>query len=159
MSSNQSPVLCFSNTEVSDVKRYCLVNFVWPFVKTDDDCVDKYNILLCTFFLVFLIQNWCPYFAFFQCTQSSSVFTKGQTKFTKQYCLTSETSVFEKQRTGLWLEDACAKRWSGVLIEHMNRGVFQSPVGTIIVPSCTWSRSVPWNITHVLFTFLPTPYM
>jgi hypothetical protein len=21
------------------VKRYCLVNFVWPFVKTDDDCV------------------------------------------------------------------------------------------------------------------------
>jgi hypothetical protein len=26
--------------------------------------------------------------------------------------------------------------WSGVLIEHMNRGVFQSPVGTI-VPSCT----------------------
>ena len=46
---------------------------------------------------------------------------------------------------------ACAKRWSGVvewsgvletpnwsevLIEHMNRGVFQSPVGTI-VPSCT----------------------
>ena len=40
---------------------------------------------------------------------------------------------------------ACAKRWSGVLqtpnwsgvlIEHMHRGVFQSPVGTI-VPSCT----------------------
>ena len=55
---------------------------------------------------------------------------------------------------------ACAKRWSGVvewsgvlespnwsgvletpnwsrvLIEHMNRGVFQSPVGTS-VPSCT----------------------
>ena len=26
--------------------------------------------------------------------------------------------------------------WSGVLIEHMNRGVFQSPVGTI-APSCT----------------------
>ena len=26
--------------------------------------------------------------------------------------------------------------WSSVLIEHMNRGVFQSPVGTI-VPSCT----------------------
>ena len=26
--------------------------------------------------------------------------------------------------------------WSRVLIEHMNRGVFQSPVGTI-VPSCT----------------------
>ena len=39
MSSNQSSVLCFSNTEVSDVKRYCLVNLVWPFVKTDDDCV------------------------------------------------------------------------------------------------------------------------
>jgi hypothetical protein len=43
MSSNQSPVLCFSNTEVSDVKRYCLVNFVWPFVKTDDDCVHWKN--------------------------------------------------------------------------------------------------------------------
>jgi hypothetical protein len=72
---------------------------------------------------VFFMQNWCPYFAFFQCTQWSSVCTKGQTKFTKQYHLTSETSVFEKQRTGLWF-------------------VFQSPVGTI-VPSCTWSRSVP----------------
>jgi hypothetical protein len=48
-------------------------------------------------------------------------------------------------------QGACAKRWSGVvewsgvletpnwsgvLIEHMNRGAFQSPVGTI-VPSCT----------------------
>jgi hypothetical protein len=32
--------------------------------------------------------------------------------------------------------------WSRVLIEHMNRGVFQSPVSTI-VPSCTWSSSVP----------------
>ena len=51
---------------------------------------------------VFFMQNWCPYFAFFQCTQSSSVFTKSQTKFTKQYRLTSETSAFEKQRTGLW---------------------------------------------------------
>jgi hypothetical protein len=43
MSSNQSPVLCFSNTEVSDVKRYCLVNFAWPFVKSDDDCVHWKN--------------------------------------------------------------------------------------------------------------------
>ena len=32
--------------------------------------------------------------------------------------------------------------WSRVLIEHMNRGVFQFPVGTI-VPSCTWGSSVP----------------
>jgi hypothetical protein len=32
--------------------------------------------------------------------------------------------------------------WSRVLIEHMNRGVFQSPVGTIVL-SCTWSSSVP----------------
>ena len=37
MSSNRS------NTEVSDVKRYCLVNFVWTFVKTDDDCVHWKN--------------------------------------------------------------------------------------------------------------------
>ena len=47
----------------------------------------------------------------------------------------------------LMISAACAKRWSGVvewsgvlettnwsrvLIEHMNRGVFQSPVGTIV---------------------------
>ena len=34
--------------------------------------------------------------------------------------------VFRSKKT-----KACAKRWSGVVIEHMNRGVFQSPVGTI----------------------------
>ena len=35
-----------------------------------------------------------------------------------------------------WSGVLATPNWSRVLIEHMNRGVFQSPVGTI-VPICT----------------------
>ena len=64
---------------------------------------DKYNILLCRvlFLQCFLCKIDVHILNFFNVHNRRQFLQKGQTKFTKQYRLTSETSVFEIKGTGL----------------------------------------------------------